>query len=321
MVFTCVLLFVLLVLPTSLVGDDSGSRIGPQFMTGDLEMIAKPGDYKRSLTHDGRERSYLLHIPPAYRSGKPLPLVIMLHGGGGNAENAARMTGLSSKADKEGFIVVYPNGTGQLKSGLLTWNAGHCCGYAFEKKVDDVGFIKTLIERLQRQFDIDSKRIYATGMSNGAMMAYQLGCKLSDMIAAIALIAGSFGVENCQPEFPLSVIIFHGTADEHVLYEGSKSKKSLDKRERVDRPVSYAVSFWVKHNDCSTIPQRQGKGNIIQETYTGFRDGVEVVLYTIKGGGHAWPGRKKGRFEGDESTQEISATYLMRDFFIWHPKR
>jgi polyhydroxybutyrate depolymerase len=287
----------------------------------DLPANPKPGDYKRSLPFGGRERSYVLHIPPSYTGRKLFPLIIVLHGGGGNARSAMRMTGMSDTADEEGFIAVFPQGSGRLTDHLLTWNAGNCCGYALDQKIDDVGFIRTLIEELQKEFNIDDKRIYVTGMSNGAKMVYKLGCELSNKIAAIAPVAGSLDIENCQPRHPLSVIIFHGTADEHVLYEGGEPRKQADRYQRVDKPVSYAVSFWVNYNQCSTKPKLQERSNIIRETYANCKDSTEVVLYTIKGGGHAWPGGKKGTPWGDKPTQEISATDEMLDFFVRHPKR
>ena len=279
-----------------------------------------PGDYQQVMTVDGRERSYIVHIPPTYKGQSDLPLVIVLHGGGGNAQKAIEMTGMSDKADKEGFIVVYPNGTGQ--QGRLTWNAGFCCSYAMDNNVDDVKFIRTLIESLQNEYKTDPKRVGVMGLSNGAMMAYRLGCELSDKIAAIAPISGSLGADGCQPTDPLPVIIFHGTADKNVPYNGGKGFRQQGEEGRVDTPVSYAVSFWVQHNQCPTDPQRQEKGSIVQETYGPCKDGAEVVLYTIIGGGHAVPGGKKGdNPTADEPTQEISAADLTWDFFASHPKR
>jgi polyhydroxybutyrate depolymerase len=301
--------FFLLSLPTGHVLRQAMAQNG-------LQVNPKPGDYKRSLPFGGRERSYVLHVPPAYTGQKPLPLVIVLHGRGGNAQNAMRMSGMSEKADKNGFIVAYPDGTGFLQ----TWNAGNCCGSALDQNVDDVGFIRVLIEDLQKEFFLDKGRIYATGMSNGARMAYRLGCEFSDKLAAIAPVAGALNFENCQPARPLSVVIFHGTADKRIPYEGAKRSKWVDRHQRIDISVSDAASFWVKHNQCSNTLQKQERGNIIRETYSNCKDGTEVVLYTIKGGGHAWPGGKKGMFWRDEPTQEISATELMWDFFMRHPK-
>ena len=298
----------------------AGCRAAQDTTPTDRQVQQQPGDYERSLMIDGRNRSYTVHLPSGYTGEHPLPLVVVLHGGGGNAQNAIQMTGMSAKADKEGFIVVYPNGTGRLKDRLLTWNAGFCCGYALDQQVDDVGFIRTLIENLQQQYDIDSKKVYATGISNGAMMAYRLACELSDKIAAIAAVSGSLDTERCQVANPLSVIVFHGTADMHILYDGGKPKQQLDNHPRVDPPVSHTVAFWVKHGSCSTTPLQEKTGQIIRDTYTNCRDNTGVILYTIQGGGHAWPGGAKGSAWGDEPTQEISATDLMWDFFAQHPK-
>jgi polyhydroxybutyrate depolymerase len=282
-------------------------------------MIREPGDYHQQMNFDGRERSYVLHVPPAFVYRKPLPLVVVLHGGGGNAQYAMEMTNMSAKADQAGFLVVYPNGTGSIRERLLTWNSWNCCGYALDQQIDDVGFIRTLLERLQQGLKIDSKRIYVTGFSNGGMETYRLGCELADQFAAIAPVAGALNTDDCRPSSPLSVIIFHGTADEHILYDGGKPVKQMDRHERVDKPVSYAVSFWVQHNACESIPQHEENGNILQDVYSGCRAGTEVILYTIQGGVHAWPGGKKVLL-GDEPTQEISATDLMWDFFMKHPK-
>jgi len=280
----------------------------------------KPGDHVLSLSVGGRERTYLLHLPPVYDGRQLLPLVIVLHGGGGNAPGAVRMTGFSPKADKEGFVVVYPNGSGRLKTRLLTWNSGNCCGYALDNEVDDVGFIRALIEELVKTRSIDPTRVYATGMSNGGMMTYRLGCELANKLAAIAPVAGALNVENCAPANPVSVVIFHGTADEHVLYGGGEPIRKVDIHRRVDKSVSYAVSFWVKQDGCAATPQRSEKGNIRTEIYSGGKGGTEVAVYTVNGGGHAWPGGE-AYLLGAEPTKEISATDLIWDFFVRHPKK
>jgi polyhydroxybutyrate depolymerase len=280
----------------------------------------KAGDHVLSLKVGDRERTYLLHLPPVYDGERSLPLMIVLHGGGGNAPGAVRMTGFSEKADKEGFAVVYPNGSGRLKNRLLTWDSGNCCGYALDNNVDDVGFIRALIDELENSRAIDPRRVYVTGISNGGMMTYRLACELSDKIAAAAPVAGALNLENCQPAHPVSMIIFHGTADEHVLYDGGEPLKRADTHRRVDKSVSYAVNFWVNQDGCSATPQREERGTIRTEIYRGGKAGTEVVLYTVKGGGHAWPGGE-AYVLGAEPTREISATDLMWDFFVRHPKK
>lgn len=276
---------------------------------------------KEAIEVDGRERAYVVHLPPDYNQDTLWPLVIALHGGGGNAENIIQMSGLSEKADESGFIVVYPNGTGQMKDTFLTWNAANCCGYALDNKVDDIKFIRLLIEQLKQEYSVDSRRIFVTGISNGAKLAYDLACRLSDTIAAIAPVAGSFDLSDCSPQDPVAVIIFHGTADQSLLYRGGVPKKIYDKHQRVDHSVAHAVAFWVEHNGCITVPKRQRQRHIIKETYAGGKNNTEVVLYTIRGGGHAWPGGEKSSPRADEPTQEISATDLMWQFFLKHPKK
>ncbi len=275
---------------------------------------------EESLQVAGRERTFLVHVPPQYDGVKPLPLVIVLHGGAGNGSGAAQITGFSLKADQEGFVVVYPNGAGRFHNRWFTWNSGNCCGYAMDHNVDDVGFIRALIDRLEKDLKIDPKRIYATGLSNGGMMSYRLGCELSDRLAAVAPVAGALNDAICRPAEPVSVIIFHGTADPQVPYNGGEGPRRIDPHPRVDKPVSYAVSFWVNQDSCSTRPARKEKGHVVEEKYSGGRNGSEVVLCTIKGEGHTWPGGKKWAFWADEPTREISATDVMWDFFAAHPK-
>jgi len=282
----------------------------------------EPGDYEETIDSGGKTRSYILHIPKGYHGETETALVLVLHGGGGRAEHMIAVTGFNEKADEEGFIAVYPNGTGLLSDErLLTWNAGYCCGYAMENDIDDAGFMRALIEKLDGELAIDGARVYATGISNGGMMSYRLGVELSDKIAAIAPVAGAMPVLEAQPKSPVSVIIFNGTADEHVLYEGGAPIKTIDRNPRVDKPVSYAVDYWVEHNGCSDIAVKETEGSIIKETYGGGRDGSEVILYSVVGGKHAWPGGVTAWLGGDTPTHEIDATDLMWEFFKAHPKK
>src|SRR5258708_6567969 len=143
----------------------------------------------RTFLVNGSQRSYRIHLPTGYSQLTMLPLVIALHGGGGNPEQFAKDTGFDQKADAEGFIVVYPRGIGLLP----TWNAIHCCGPAFNNKIDDVGFMRALIDELIGSQHVDPKRVYVTGHSNGGMLSYRLGAELSDKIAAISVSAGTIG--------------------------------------------------------------------------------------------------------------------------------
>lgn len=278
------------------------------------------GDVEGSMVFENRKRTYLLHFPPDYDGTVALPLVIVLHGGGGNARGVAEMTGFNAEADAGGFIVVYPDGTGALGDRILTWNSGNCCGYAMDHNVNDVGFIDALISKLESELRIDSDRIFATGISNGGMMTYRLACELSNRIAGIAPVAGALNV-NCNPSQPVSVIAFHGTADRHVLYNGGVPISKFDPHPRVDGSVTYAISFWVHRDRCSEIASRTSKGNVTGDAYSNCSNGTAVVLYTIVGGLHAWPGGQRGSTIGDKPTNEISATHIIWEFFEQHPKQ
>ena len=182
-----------------------------------------PGDHTRIIEVDKRSRTCLVHVPPKYDPKKPTPVVLAFHGGGSNAEQMIKFCGLNETADKHGFIVVYPSGTGRLEK-LLTFNGGNCCGYAMTNRVDDVACTRALLDDLAKVVNVDPKRVYATGMSNGAIMSYRLASELSDRIAAIAPVGGPMGTETCSPKRPVSVIHFHGKDDEFAPFKGGKGK-------------------------------------------------------------------------------------------------
>ena len=232
-------------------------------------------------------------------------------------------SGLNDKADQAGFIVVYPNGTGRLERAL-TWNAGNCCGYGMRHKVDDVGFLRTLIDRLQEANAIDPRRIFVTGMSNGAMMTYLLASQAADAIAAIAPVGGPMGTSTCAPSRPIPIIHFHGTDDEFAPFQGGRGTRSLSQAEFL--PVTQTISTWVTANGCDRIPSIEEEREtapdgtrIIRKTYGNGRNGSEIVLYEIEGGGHTWPGSEPFWDLLGRSTMHISANDLMWDFFQRHP--
>ncbi len=286
------------------------------------------GDREETFTWDGAQRTYLLHLPPAYDGKTPLPLVMVIHGGLGNANNIAETSGMSAKADREGFIAVYPNGSGRAEDRLLTWNGGYCCGYAMNNNIDDVGFLGALIEQLENTMPADPHRIYLTGFSNGAIMAYRLAAERSDLIAAMAPVSGAIGGQPSpgepawtipRPAQPVSVIAFHGKRDNNIPYDGGQGSQALS--DAVHSSVSQSINFWINADGSYSIPSTStsANGNIIASTYTGGKNGSEVVLYTIVDGGHAWPGGNSYT-GGDTPTRDISATDLMWDFFAAHPK-
>jgi polyhydroxybutyrate depolymerase len=278
------------------------------------------GEITRTLTHGGRERSYILYAPASLDWSQPLPLVFVFHGGSGNAQNAINMTEFNQVADQNSFLVVYPNGTSRLSDNiLLTWNGGGCCAYAQENNVDDVGFVRAIAADLQTLAKIDPQRIYATGMSNGGILSHRLGCEAADLFAAIAPVAGTLNFASCVPSQPISVLMFHGTADQHLPYDGGVGSESLI---GVDfASVQESVDFWTRFNGCILQPQTDSFDDIQHQVWSGCKDGTSVELYTILGGGHAWPGgNSSGRVNADQPTQSIYSSQLIWEFFAAHPK-
>lgn len=282
------------------------------------EDIAKVGEH-RALQVGNSTREYYLYIPKEDK--KPRTLVVVLHGGGGTPRSAARMSGFSELADTENFIVAYPAGLGRLP----TWNAGECCGYAERTQADDVGFIRKMVEdiRANAAAPIDSTRIYLTGMSNGGMMAYRLACEMADVFVAIAPVAGAMNVNDCKPNGRPSLIIFHALDDQHVLYNGGMATVGLramfGKQPAPDRSVQEAVAFWRKQNYCRQYPETQAEKEYGQTHYF-CAGGRDLEIYTLKTGGHSWPGGVSYTSE-DKPLQSLSATKIMWQFFMKHPPK
>lgn len=277
----------------------------------------------RSHVHDltvGREmRDYILHVPKSYDRDRPTPLVILLHGHGARAQTFERSTGMSGNADKNGFIVAYPQALGSPS----VWHTG-VDGSA---RIDDVAFIRILIDSISSDYNIDPSRIYVAGHSNGAFMAYRVGSALSSTVAAIGISAGSIGritshgdtLRIGAPSTPVSVIAFHGKADQTVPYDGGAEEDGP--RRIVSAPQS--IHFWVNGDGCSAKPATTvlDQGNVIRDDYTECRAGSEVVLYTIVDGTHKWPGDDAPWWElWGHASHAVSATDAMWSFFKAHPK-
>lgn len=275
-------------------------------------------DTIRTLNHGNRTRSYVMHIPPGYDPKVATAVVLVFHGGLSNAQTVRQTTKMDAVSDAKGFIVVYPNGTGRFKDRLLTWNGGRCCGYAAEQKVDDVGFVRALLDDLGKVVNVDRRRIYATGISNGAIMAYRLACELSDRIAAIGAVAGTQNIDTCKPNRAVPVLHIHGDRDAHVPYHGGVGVGLSGVR---FTSVDETIAFWVRQNGCALEPKVTQTGNIRQSIYRSQLDpNVTVQLITVVGGGHAWPGGEPAWRGGDVPTREINASEILWDFFAVHPK-
>jgi polyhydroxybutyrate depolymerase len=268
----------------------------------------------------GREqRDYILHVPRSYDRGTAAPLVVLLHGHGSRAQTFERLTGMSGKADHNGFIVAYPQALGSPS----VWHSG-VDGSA---RIDDVAFIRTLIDSIRAAYNIDPDRIYVAGHSNGAFMAYRVGVVLSSTVAAIGISAGSIGritsrgdtVRVQAPPQPVSLIAFHGLADNMVPYDGGAETDGP--RRIVSAPAS--IRFWAIADGCSMAPDTTvlERGNVVRADFTGCRAATEVVFYTISDGTHKWAGDRTPWWKFWEHTNNsLSATDEMWAFFKAHPK-
>lgn len=259
---------------------------------------AGAADFRVSLSHGGRDRVAYVHVPPTGTA--PRPVVLNLHGGGSEARAHRDYARMDEAADRHGFVAAYPNGTGPGKDRLLTWNAGTCCGSAAAEGVDDVGFLLALVDEIGRHTEIDPTRVYATGLSNGAMMAYRLAAEASERIAAIAPVAGSMMLAHFAPARPVPVIHFHSVDDGRAPYAGGLGPPLPSTKARVLHPaVADTLARWVTADGCppqpAVSPTIIGGGVDTGQTATRYdwgpcRDGIEIVHWKLTGAGHVWPG-------------------------------
>jgi len=262
---------------------------------------------------NGRERRFLLHVPETYPPKDPVPLVVTIHGYAEWPAHQAQISHWNELADQYGFIVVYPAGTGFP----LHWRTS---GEANDQgSMEDVLFLSELIDQLENDYNIDPKRIYVNGFSNGGGMTLLLSCQLQERIAAIGGISGAYLIarEKCPLNRPIPTIIFHGKVDQIVPYYGGRS-------ESFDYPFP-DVEKWVEdlaiRNGCPTgDPVNTTIGQVNVKRYSNCKENAEVIFYSIQNGGHTWPGGEPlPEWIAGYTTDEIDATELMWDFFQKHP--
>jgi len=241
-----------------------------------------------------------MHVPSQAATGKALPVVLNFHGGGGNAANQKWYSRMDEAADRDGYVAVYPNGTGVFADRLLTWNAGTCCGRAAAQRVDDVGFVIALLEDLGKRMPYDRARVYATGLSNGSMMAYRLAAEAPHRVAAVAGVAGAMTLSRFAPSLPVPVMHIHSVDDGRALYgDGLGPAFPMTNTRVFHQSVDSMIENWRVHNGCPARPRVsdtvQGAGHTAtRHDYAPCRDGAEVVLWKLTGAGHVWPGGRQG---------------------------
>ncbi|MBN1608534.1 MAG: hypothetical protein JW940_18020 [Polyangiaceae bacterium] len=231
------------------------------------------GDNRATLQHGGRSRSYLVYVPRSVDSDTAVPLVLDFHGSGGTSTQQESSSGWREKAEKEGFIVVYPDGVGKA------WNVGNCCGEALSGNVDDVGFTRAVIEAVSKAACIDPKRIYATGMSNGAGFVHRLACEAADVIAAVAAASADLVTDPCTPARPISELSVRGLDDTMVAYEGGNTGSTG----WYSPGAKGTLELWKEIDQCTGSPDTSRQ---YCETYAPCSAGVEVTLCSLPSTGH-----------------------------------
>lgn len=263
------------------------------------------GSSSHTVEVGGVTRSYLVYRPA--RLDAPAPLVMMLHGGFGSATQAERSYGWDAEADAQHFVVVYPDGQGRA------WNVGGgCCGTPGRAGVDDVAFLQAVLAQVKATLSIDASRVFATGISNGGMMAYRLACD-TDAVAAIAPDSATL-LGDCPSPHPVSVIAIHGTADRNIPYDGGEGSGVA----RIDGPSIPSVNrLWRTADSCD--PPTSTVSGDVTSSIAACPGSRAVELITIAGAGHQWPGSTQGRQGADPPYPGLDATSAIWTFFAAHP--
>lgn len=259
------------------------------------------GAFQDSLVVQGVERTYFVHVPPQY-NGQPLPLLLVLHGGGGNGGKIARQTGFVAKANQEGFIVAFPNGQ-SVGANQHYWRSSSQAQILSQSKAaladQDVVFLGLVVSQIQKRLAVDSQRIYVTGFSNGGAMAHRLACERSDLFAAVAGVGGTLA-SPCQPSLPVSLLFMMGDEDPHFSQPRTVSLAGQEVG------FMYGVEFWAQYNRCQP-PITQSQGRVSIQRYTTCAANTQVAHVVLEGVGHNWPGGPEGRSDPIKATDAVWA--------------
>lgn len=264
------------------------------------------------------DRSYDIVLPAR---AKGAPLILALHGGGGDPAQFASASGLGRAAVAAGYAVAFPAGSGRGGDRLLTWNGGYCCGYAARARVDDTAFLLAVMKDAHDRFGVSGNRVYLAGMSNGSIMAETFAARNPGLVRAVAGVAGTMDTGRQRVKGPVPALIIHGTADPMVPFQGGKGESSLTRTEfsSVAAVVKAFLSPWgAGVTTTSRTIDRRNDGTSV--TVTDQKQGGRVILrlMVIEGGAHHWPGGRKAR-ASEGKTQEIDANTEILRFFALHP--
>ena len=276
--------------------------------------ITKAGDYSFAIQHEGRTRTYRVHVPRGYTPSEPAPLVLALRAGTADARDPDGFYGLTRESDRQGFVAVFPDAYRATGGGTAVgWNAGNWRGGG----ADDVGFIEKVVNNVFGQVSIARQRIYAAGMSDGGMMAYRLACELPHVFTAVASVAGTDNTAACTPDKPVSILHLHARNDRRMPYDGGADPLAKAKLPSLTSAPQTAAK-WARLDGCQEAPQpvlQQAGASC--EAYSYCRGQAEVRLCSTETGGHSWPGSVKHPGE-DPPSQALSATRTIWSFFSAH---
>jgi polyhydroxybutyrate depolymerase len=271
-----------------------------------------------TIVSSGQKREYLLYVPRSYDRTKPTPLVISMHAAAQWPAAQMETSQWNKVADEHGFIVVYPSGTTLQGGGTgvlpKVWRMGP------RSLESDVRFISDLIDKLETEYNIDPTRIYADGFSNGGGMSFVVSCRLSHRIAAVGTVAAAQTLpwNWCRDSRPVPMVAFHGTADRFVPYQGGPSRDPFNPVQFPD--VRDWAGSWARRNRCSGDPiDARITASVRRLAYTNCAENADVILYTVEGGGHSWPGGKPlPEWMVGRTTRDINASSVMWAFFVQH---
>lgn len=259
------------------------------------------GDQRLEIAHGDARRKATVRLPPDFATRGPLPVLIAYHGGASYARTLKKHAALDARADALGYVMIYPNGSARFGRRFQTWNAGACCGWAAEKKIDDVGFTFAILADLARDLPLDRTRVYATGHSNGAMMAYRLAADAAPRIAAIVPVAGADMTLDFAPAAPVPVLHIHSVDDPRALWAGGTGPPLIRGMTPIEhRSVEAGLVRWRERNGCSGAGSesdaRSADGHTaVYIDYAPCADGTDVALWKLAGPGHGWPGSQSSR--------------------------
>lgn len=292
----------------------------------ELQAQEFPSSIKASLEHQNNLREFTLHIPPTYDGLTDVPLVIVLHGGGGNSESVQNFTQMNPVSDTNGFIVAYPQGFGPTQNGGFSWADGRETS-ATNMGIDDVGFILKLMDKITSEYQISENKIYVCGFSNGGFMSQKLACELENTFAGVGTLGATIGTEvfnTCATNQSIPMLFVLGDADPFVPYNGGTVTNNPSNIEGVET----IANFWKEHNQCQTtkpaiqLPDLDVTDNstVTLFEFTDCDCNASVKLYKINNGGHTWPGVENVNYEmiAGETNEDIRASDVLWEFFNEH---